>query len=86
MTGGHTAFPPSKIPLPSEVPQVPVEKGDGSDPCKCFGGVTNGVCYTTLAAAIQEASNGGTITVGGKQTVTAPIYFEKDVSYVPMPK
>jgi glutamate racemase len=48
--------------------------------CTCSGAVVSGTCYPTLADAIESATNGDTVLVGGKKIITEEIQFAKDLT------
>jgi hypothetical protein len=48
--------------------------------CTCAGAVVSGTCYPTLADAIESATNGDTVLVGGKKVITKEIQFAKDLT------
>lgn len=51
-----------------------------ADPCACKGAVTvaDGVCHSSLSAAIDSLpETGGTVKIGGKKVITSPVKFSK---------
>ncbi|KNC80228.1 hypothetical protein, variant [Sphaeroforma arctica JP610] len=59
----------------------PLPPPDTVGACDCDGAVIDKVCYSSLEAAIEAASNGDIVYVGGDIEVDAPIQFTQSLSF-----